>query len=288
MVADGACALSADDLAHVSRSVRDDGECAVHVCMILHNTPISLWARIKGLWAYNKGILCVSDGHVPFHPEWSKCPACSVGHQWSNVRYPASANCATREAGCPVSTPIYQNSADLLYPPLTSGEIYRFDTHASPGKTFQTADIALYQRPSGTVHIESAYSGKTSTSFTWQVSLPTAKDGTSNTSAPLVPFTSRVPIASIGTSTSGTTSPPCNSHIWHIALDAEILYSDSETSAGIDHSDGTTVQRLQALMRSLGTNVLGLGTNTAIEPAVGRRYLFTVDGRSEEHVLYLG
>ncbi|KAL4724559.1 hypothetical protein ACLX1H_008000 [Fusarium chlamydosporum] len=309
---DGECAVFADDLGHNTPSISVDGDGYVHVFTSMHNepwkyfrsaTPYSsslvdassdmpdqtvkftypvikrdstgnLWLIVRGqaandnnarggyfykyttsagtwskvsLWAYNKGysvypddIAFSSDGDIHLQWEWSKYPASAVRHQGSYVRYRPSTNTFMSVSGAAVSIPITQNTADIVYQPLTSGETYSGDINASPGPAFQSAKMALYERSDGSVHIQHGYRFKTSNTGLWQIRRATG--------------------------TYGTQDP------WK----REILYQDSDTSAGIGITHDGTTARIYYCRSSASAYVLenvgGAGwTNTALEPAVGKK-----------------
>ncbi|KAF4496205.1 hypothetical protein FAGAP_7636 [Fusarium agapanthi] len=251
-----------------------------------YTTSNKKWARIS-LWAYNKGysvypddIAFSSDGDVHVQWEWSKYPASAVRHQGSYVRYRPSTNSFTSASGSTVSTPITQNTADIVYQPLTSGETYSGDINASPGPAFQSAKMALYERPSGTVHIQSAYRFKNSTSGTWQVRRATATYGTSNPWTREILYSDSETSAGIGITHDGTTARIYYSRSSASAFVLENVSGAGWTNTAIEPAVGKKVQRLQALMRSDGTDVLYLGAPTNVNSTTGSLYLLTVGGRT--------
>ncbi|KAF4994830.1 hypothetical protein FGRMN_5564 [Fusarium graminum] len=242
------------------------------------------WSRVS-IWAYNKGysvypddIAFSSDGDVHLQWEWSKYPASAVRHQGSYARYRPSTNIFTSASGATVSIPITQNTPDIVYQPLTTGETYSGDINASPGPAFQSAKLALYER-SGSVHIQHAYRFKTSNAGTWQVRRATGTYGTQDPWTRDILYQDGETSAGIGITHDGTTA-----RIYYCRSSGSAYVLENAGGAGwinnaIEPAVGKKVQRLQALMRSDGTDVLYLGSPTNVNSTTGSLYLLTVGGR---------
>ncbi|KAF4443191.1 hypothetical protein F53441_11500 [Fusarium austroafricanum] len=348
---DGECAVFADDTGHNTPSISVDGDGYVHVFTSMHNEPWkyfrssqpysstlvdassdmpdqtvrftypvikrdangNLWLTVRGqasgdgsarggyfykysvdgkkwtrisLWAYNKGysvypddIAFSSDGDVHLQWEWSKYPASAVRHEGSYARYRPSTNSFTSVSGKVVSTPITQRTADIVYQPLTSGETYSGDINASPGPAFQSAKMTLYERSDGSVHIQHAYRFKTSDTGTWQVRRATGTYGTQNPWKRDILYGDSETSAGIGITHDGKTA-----RIYYCRSSASAFVLENVGGAGwtntaIEPAVGKKVQRLQALMRSDGTDVLYLGAPTNVNSTTGSLYLLTVGGR---------
>ncbi|CEF86442.1 hypothetical protein FGSG_04781 [Fusarium graminearum PH-1] len=250
-----------------------------------YSTSDGSWSRVT-IWAYNKGysvypddIAFSSDGDVHLQWEWSKYPASAVRHQGSYVRYNPSTNSFTSASGATVSLPITQNSADIVYQPLTSGETYSGDINASPGPAFQSAKMALYEKSDGSVHIQHAYRFKTSTAGSWQIRRATATYGTQD------PWTREILYQDSETSAAlSITHDGASARIYYCRSSASAFVLENVGGAGwtntaLEPVVGKKVQRLQALMRSDGTDVLYLGSPTNVNSTTGSLYLMNVGGR---------
>ncbi|KAG5656774.1 hypothetical protein KAF25_010327 [Fusarium avenaceum] len=239
---------------------------------------VSIWAYSKGYSVYPDDIAFSSDGDVHLEWEWSKYPASAVRHQGSYVRYHPSTNSYTSASGATVSLPVTQNTADIVYQPLTSGETYSGDINASPGPAFQSAKMALYER-SGTVHIQHAYRFKTSNAGAWQIRRATATYGTQDPWKREILYDGSETSAGIGITHDGTTV-----RIYYCVSSASVSVLENVGGAGwtntaVGPGVGKRVQRLQALMRSDGTDVLYLGSPNNVNSTTGSLYLLTVGGR---------
>ncbi|KAM0344821.1 hypothetical protein ACHAPU_007203 [Fusarium lateritium] len=243
------------------------------------------WSRV-GIWAYNKGysvypddIAFSSDGDVHLQWEWSKYPASAVRHQGSYVRYSPSTNTFTSASGATVSLPITQNTPDIVYQPLTTGETYSGDINASPGPAFQSAKLALYERSDGSVHIQHAYRFKTSNAGTWQIRRATGTYGTQDPWTRDILYQDGETSAGVGITHDGATA-----RIYYCRSSGSAYVLENASGAGwtniaLEPAVEKKVQRLQALMRSDGTDVLYLGSPTNVNSTTGSLYLLTVGGR---------
>ncbi|KAJ4245824.1 hypothetical protein NW762_013948 [Fusarium torreyae] len=240
---------------------------------------VDIWAYSKGYSVYPDDIGFSSDGDVHLQWEWSKFPASAVRHQGSYVRYRPSTNSYTSASGASVSIPITQNTADIVYQPLTSGETYGGDINASPGPAFQSAKMALYERPDGAIHIQHGYRFKTSDSGSWQIRRATGIYGTQDPWKREILYDGSETSAALGITHDGTTV-----RVYYCCSSASTFVLENVdgtrwTNTALEPTTGKKVQRLQALMKSDGTDVLYLGAPTNINSTTGSLYLLTVGGR---------
>lgn len=237
---------------------------------------VTIWAYRKGYSVYPDDIQFSSDGDLHLQWEWSKYPASAGRHQGSYLRYRPSSGQFKTITGDVASAPVTQSTENVVFQPLTTGETYGDNGAAAP--LLQSAKMAIYENPTGTVHVQHVYRFQNETGGPWQVRR----------------------------AVSGSASQP-----WI----REILYSEEDTSAAVGFThDGTTVriyycrtggstwvlektgpgawantelapvkgkgvQRLQAIMRSDGTDILYLGAPTNVDASTGSVYLLSVKGR---------
>jgi hypothetical protein len=238
---------------------------------------VSRWAYASGYSVYPDDIQFSSDGDVHLQWEWSKYPASAVRHEGSYVRYRPLSNTFRSASGATVSLPITQSSADIVFQPLTSGETYANDINASPGPAFQSAKLALYER-GGSVHIQHAYRFKNSTNGFWQVRRATGAFGTPDPWSRTVLYDRTETTAGLG--------------ITHDGDIVRIYYCRAGNSTFVLENSGSgwantalapvsrnRVERLQAILRPDGTDILYLGAPTNINSSTGSVYLLTVGGR---------
>ncbi|KAG8668238.1 hypothetical protein FPOAC2_07528 [Fusarium poae] len=249
-----------------------------------YSTNAGSWSCVA-IWAYNKGysvypddIAFSSDGDVHLQWEWSKYPASAVRHQGSYARYNPSTNTFTSASGATLSVPITQNSANVVYQPLTSGETYSGDINASPGPAFQSAKMALYEKD-GSLHIQHAYRFKTSNTGPWQVRRAIGTYGTQDPWKREILYQDTETSATVGITHDGTSV-----RIYYCRSSASAYVLENVEGAGwtntaLEPVIGKKVQRLQALMRSDGIDVLYLGSPTNVNSTTGSLYLMIVGGR---------
>jgi hypothetical protein len=212
--------------------------------------------------------------------EWSKYPASGVRHQGSYIRYTPSSGVFRSASGTTVTTPVTQNTADIVYQPLTSGETYSGDINASPVPAFQSAKLALYEDSAGGVHITCAYRFANETYDLWQVRRATAAFGTASPWTREILYSDENTSAAIGVTHDGTTV-----RIYYcLAAGSTWVLEKSGSSAWTNQEltpvTGKKVRRLQAKMRSDGTDILYLGAPSNVDANTGSLYFLTVGGRS--------
>lgn len=247
-----------------------------------YTTSSKTWARVS-IFAYNKGysiypddIQFSSDGDVHIQWEWSKYPASGVRHEGSYLRYTPSSNTYRTITGTTVTLPVTQAVANLVFQPLTSGETYANDINASPGPAFQSAKMALYEDSAGGVHVQHGYRFINATGAPWQVRRAIGTFGVSSST----PWTREIiyqggdTSAGLGITHDGTTVRIYYCRLSESARVLERSGSSAWTDTALAPATGKQVQRLQAIMRSDGTDVLYLGATAADSV-----YLLTVGGR---------
>jgi len=252
-----------------------------------YSTASSAWSRVS-IWAYNPGhsvypddIQFSSDGDVHLQWEWSKYPASQVRHEGSYVRYTPSSGIYRSASGATVSVPITQGNADIVFQPLTSGESYAGDINASPGPAFQSAKLAVYEdASSGALLIHHAYRFKNTTDGPWQVRRARGTFGASS------PWTREIVRADGDTSAGlGFSHDGHTARIYYCRVggSAYVLEKDGDsawTDAQLAPVAGRGVQRVTAVMRGDGTDVLYLGAPTNVDASTGSVYLLEVSGRT--------
>ncbi|KAK7429883.1 hypothetical protein QQZ08_003505 [Neonectria magnoliae] len=243
-------------------------------------TRISLWAYRSGYSVYPDDIQFSSDGDVHIQWEWSKYPASAVRHQGSYVRYTPSSGTYRSASGATVSLPITQNTADIVYQPLTSGETYSGDINASPVPAFQSAKLALYEDSTGIVRISSAYRFANETDQLWQVRRATATFGTPSPWKREIVFSGENTSAAIGVTHDGTTVRIYYCLASGSAWVLERSGSSAWTNQELVPAAGKKVRRLQAKMRSDGIDILYLGAPSNVDATTGSLYFLTVGGRA--------
>ncbi|KAF7559644.1 hypothetical protein G7046_g4522 [Stylonectria norvegica] len=244
------------------------------------------WARIS-IWAYRTGysiypddIQFSSDGDVHLQWEWSKYPASAVRHQGSYVRYKPSSNSYRSASGATVSLPITQDTQDIVYQPLTTGETYSGDINASPVPAFQSAKLALYEDAAGQVHINHGYRFANESDQLWQVRRASAVFGTSDPWTREIVYAGENTSAAVGITHDGTTV-----RIYYCRTSGSVWVLEKSGSAGwtntaLAPAAGKQVQRLQAKMRSDGTDILYLGAPKNVDANTGSLYFMSVGGRA--------
>lgn len=250
-----------------------------------YSTADKEWSRVS-IWAYNTGysiypddIGFSSDGDVHLQWEWSKYPASAVRHEGSYVRYTPSSGTYRSASGATVSLPITQDDDDIVFQPLTSGEKYDNDINASPGPAFQSAKLALYENPTGTVHLHHGYRFKNSTDGAWQVRRATGTFGTDDPWTREIIYDEEDTSAGIGITHDGETVRIYYCRLEGSAYALENAGEGGWTDTALEPVASEGVQRLQAVMRSDGTDVLYLGAPTNVNSTTGSLYLLTVGGR---------
>ncbi|KAJ3539570.1 hypothetical protein NM208_g5434 [Fusarium decemcellulare] len=250
-----------------------------------YTTSSKKWARTS-LWAYRKGysvypndIQFSSDGDVHLQWEWAKFPASAVRHEGSYLRYTPSSNKYRSASGATVTLPITQDTPDIVYQPLTSGESYDGDTGASPVPAFQSAKLALYEDSAKNVHVSNAYRFAEKSNQLWQVRRATATFGTSNPWKREVVFSDENTSAAIGITHDGKTVRIyyclASGSAWVLERSGSTAWTNNE----LKPVAGKKVQRLQAKMRSDGTDILYLGAPKNVDAETGSIYFLTVGGR---------
>ncbi|CAM1511712.1 Fc.00g092250.m01.CDS01 [Cosmosporella sp. VM-42] len=240
---------------------------------------VSIWAYRKGYSVYPDDIQFSSDGDVHLQWEWSKYPASAVRHQGSYVRYTPSSGTYRSASGAIVSLPITQDTADIVFQPLTSGEIYSGDINASPVPAFQSAKMALYEDGAGQVRIHAAYRFANESNQLWQVRRASATFGTSN------PWTREIVYAGENTSAAvGVTHDGNTIRIYYCRTSGSVWVLEKTgttawTNQALAPAAGKEVQRLQAKMRSDGTDILYLGAPKNVDANTGSLYFMSVGGR---------
>jgi hypothetical protein len=241
---------------------------------------VSIWAYRKGYSVYPDDIQFSSDGDVHLQWEWSKYPASGVRHQGSYVRYTPSSSKYRSASGGTVTLPITQDTQDIVYQPLTTGEGYSGDIGHSPVPAFQSAKLALYEDGAGAVRIHAAYRFANETYDLWQVRRASATFGTSN------PWTREIVYAGDNTSAAiGVTHDGTTIRIYYCLASGSVWVLEKSGSGGwtntaIAAADGKKVRRLQAKMRSDGTDILYLGAPQNVNANTGSLYFMSVGGRS--------
>ncbi|TPX15304.1 uncharacterized protein E0L32_004581 [Thyridium curvatum] len=252
-----------------------------------YTTASGTWARVS-LFAYSRGysvypddIQFSSDGDVHLQWEWSKYPASGVRHEGSYARYSPSTGKFRAASGQEVpSLPMTQATPDLVFQPLTGGESYAHDIGASPAPALQSAKMALYERPAGSVHVQVAYRFQAATGGPWQVRRARADFGSG-----AGPWTREVVYAGGDTSAGlGITHDGATVRIYYCRVggSAQVLErtgSSGWTDTALGPVAGKQVQRLQAIMRADGTDVLYLGAPKNVDASTGSLYYLTVGGR---------
>ncbi|RTE82651.1 hypothetical protein BHE90_002789 [Fusarium euwallaceae] len=250
-----------------------------------YTTSSKKWARIS-IFAYRTGysvypddIQFSSDGDVHLQWEWAKFPASGVRHEGSYVRYTPSSNKYRSASGATVTLPITQETKDIVFQPLTSGETYDGDTGATPVPAFQSAKLALYEGAAGEVHINIAYRFAPKSYQGWEVHRARATFGTANPWARELVFSGENTSAAIGITHDGTTV-----RIYYCVSGGSTWVLEKSGSTGWTNNElkavtGKGVQRLQAMMRSDGTDLLYLGAPKNVDAVTGSLYFMTVGGR---------
>jgi hypothetical protein len=239
-------------------------------------TRVSIWAYRKGYSVYPDDIQFSSNGDVHLQWEWSKYPASEGRHQGSYVRYSPSSGKFTTVTGEEVSTPVTQNTANVVFQPLTTGEAY--GGNGAPPPLFQSAKMALYENPAGTVHVQHAYRFQNETDGPWQVRRAISGSGSS-------PWSREIIVSDTDTSAAvGFTHDGITARIYYCRKDGSAWALEKAGSAAWSDNElmvvkGLKVQRLQASMRSDGTDVLYLAAPTNVDASTGSLYLLTVGGR---------
>lgn len=241
---------------------------------------ISIWAYRAGYSVYPDDIQFSSDGDVHIQWEWSKYPASAVRHQGSYVRYTPSSGTYRSASGATVLPPLTQDTADIVYQPLTSGETYSGDINASPVPAFQSAKLALYEDSAGGVHINSAYRFANETDQLWQVRRATATFGTASPWKREIVYSDENTSAAIGVTHDGTTVRIyyclASGSAWVLEKSGTSTWTNQELAP----ATGKKVRRLQAKMRSDGTDILYLGAPNNVDANTGSLYFLTVGGRA--------
>ncbi|KAH8168526.1 BNR repeat-containing family member domain-containing protein [Sarocladium implicatum] len=240
-------------------------------------TRIARWAYRTGFAVYPDDIQFSSDGDVHLQWEWSKYPSSVGRHEGSYIRYRPSTGKFTSITGQEVSVPVTQSTPNLVFQPLTSGEIYQ-NVNSDP-PILQSAKMALYEDSAGTVHVQHAYRFQNETSGPWQIRRARSTGTSSSPWAREIVQPSPDTTAALGITHDGTTVRIyyCrkSGSAWVLEKDGSAAWSNTELAA----VKGKKVERLQAIMRSDGTDVLYLAAPTNVDSTTGSLYLLDVGGR---------
>lgn len=241
------------------------------------------WSRVS-IWAYNPGysvypddIQFSSDGDVHLQWEWSKYPASEGRHEGSYLRYKPSTGKYYTITGAEAAVPVTQSTANVVFQPLTSGEAY--GGNGAPPPLLQSAKMELYEDSAGSVHVNHAYRFQNETEGTWQVRRATSGTGSSTWSREIL-LSNPDTTAALGFTHDGTTARIYYCQVDGSAWVLEKIGSSSWVNTEVDAVKGKKVQRLQAIMRTDGTDVLYLASPTNVDASTGSLYMLTVGGRS--------
>lgn len=240
-------------------------------------TRISRWAYRTGFAIYPDDIQFSSDGDVHLQWEWSKYPSSVGRHEASYIRYRPSTNQFRSVTGAVVTVPVTQSTANLVFQPLTSGEIYQNINSDAPIQ--QSAKMALYEDSAGGVHVQHAYRFQNVTGGPWQLRRARST-GTASS-----PWTREIVSPSPDTTAAlGITHDGSTVRIYYCRRPGSAWVFENTGSGWVNTElgavQGKRVERLQAIMRSDGTDVLYLAAPTNVNSRTGSLYLLEVGGRS--------
>ena len=240
-------------------------------------TRVSRWAHRSGYSVYPDDIQFSSDGDVHLQWEWSQAPASAGRHEGSYIRYRPSTGKFKTITGQEVAVPVTQDTPNVVFQPLTSGETY--GQNGSPPPLFQSAKLALYEDSAGSVHVQSAYRFQNETDGTWQVRRARSISGGNSWSREIV-------FADVDTSAAvGFTHYAGVARIYYCRIGGSVWVLEKDGDAAWTNNElvpakGKKVQRLQAIVRSDGVDTLYLGAPTNVDASTGSVYTLTVGGRS--------
>uniref|UniRef100_A0A8H7N5W2 Fucose-specific lectin n=1 Tax=Bionectria ochroleuca TaxID=29856 RepID=A0A8H7N5W2_BIOOC len=247
-----------------------------------YETAKKTWSRVT-IWAYRKGysvypddIQFSSDGDIHLQWEWSKYPASAGRHEGSYLRYKPSSGEFKTIIGDVVSVPVTQSTSNVVFQPLTSGEVYGDNGAAAP--LLQSAKLALYEQPAGTVHVQHAYRFQNATGGPWQVRRAVGGSASQPWSREIL-YADQDTSAAVGFTHEGTTARIYYCRTGGSAWVLEKSGSTPWTNTELAPVKGKGVQRLQAIMRTDGTDILYLGAPTNVDASTGSVYLLSVKGR---------
>ncbi|KAL2213860.1 hypothetical protein CC79DRAFT_1316611 [Sarocladium strictum] len=240
-------------------------------------TRVARFAYRTGFAVYPDDIQFSSDGDVHLQWEWSKYPSSAGRHEGSYLRYRPSTGKFRTITGQEVTLPVTQSTANLVFQPLTSGEIYQNINTDPP--LLQSAKMAIYEDSAGGVHVQHAYRFQNETSGPWQIRRARSTGDASAPWAREIVQPSPDTTAAIGITHDGTTVRIyyCrkSGSAWVLEKTGSAAWSNNELAA----VKGKRVERLQALMRNDGTDVLYLAAPTNVDSTTGSVYLLDVGGR---------
>ncbi|KAK0389726.1 hypothetical protein NLU13_3299 [Sarocladium strictum] len=248
-----------------------------------YETKAKTWTRVArfayrtGFAVYPDDIQFSSDGDVHLQWEWSKYPSSVGRHEGSYLRYRPSTGKFRTITGDEVSVPVTQSTPNLVFQPLTSSEIYQ-NVNSDP-PILQSAKMALYEDSSGAVHVQHAYRFQNETSGPWQIRRARSTGTASSPWTREIVQPSPDTTAALGITHDGTTVRIyyCrkSGSAWVLEKDGTAAWSNTELAA----VKGKKVERLQAIMRADGTDVLYLAAPTNVDSTTGSLYLLDVGGR---------
>lgn len=238
---------------------------------------ISRWAYRSGYAVYPDDIQFSTDGDVHLQWEWSKYPSSAGRHEGSYIRYRPSTGMFKSITGKEVTLPVTQVTNNLVFQPLTSGELYQNIKTTPP--LLQSAKMALWEDKAGVVRVQHAYRFQNETGGPWQIRRAVGVTGSST-------WTREIVTSSLDTTAAlGITHDGSVVRIYYCLVggSAWVLErsADSEwTNTELLPAQGKRIQRLQAVLRRDGSDALYLGAPTNIDSSTGSVYFLEVWGRS--------